>query len=819
MAHQNDSEEETRDDSSLPASLGDVPELFFDTATPDSCVLAVFHLLPSITSPEFSAALDRQIEIAEASVGIVTTELTTQVLQSQNAIFDVTSQFIDLNEHAIIASNFIESIRNQVTQIREQTLNPLVSVLTQIRDLRRDAKALTVLHFGHSLRSIYEVLNGPDLVWSAHTLIHAREFLANDSAVYDLGLLHNFVGIQFEALSEIQLPVPINLTVGELKRLSCVRDVLSEIEVYAKVYVQRIDARLIDLAHGFNQEEYALLVISYCVVCPEPPMARVLFEHFSMSIREQSLGYFETKSNDLPTLFRFMETGYTLLTSFKSFFEFHTTHDSISSIIDEVLRVVDLSLLEKLRGDQVLFGRVGKLVSGFEQYYGQLTHVVESNVLQFLSRLNCINLDPLSFIKLTRALHTFHELLNCVGIAEWINLTAQDFFTRYASVAMASVRSAVAADSWVPLPVDLEFVQFVCTLPLSESVFETAVDFDPCKMYASSSVVTLVRIIHSLVCLSLELDSEVCFTLVIHVSAYFVLLLLNAFCSPVPLIESGRLHQRFHRFFDPIFVQALEQFLKFIPPGNSLLDQKPPGSRMEAILMEMITATDGFALLRWYLQGIRRAIDLRAPPSLTGYLSSFFTSILTILLPQARINLSAINGRHFISLKKLKLELVASNWVVTELRIEHHDFTQSAGAAFQRLDKALATIQAPHAVSADIWAGAWLHVRAVLISAFGSVRLCNAFGRSLMTGDTRAVSTSFTRYAKREVDPGPILEFINAFFYSPAEFSTWIECAIPRYKAAYVANLVRTGLSGKLSQKDSKDLLAKIDAIVAAPGA
>jgi hypothetical protein len=85
-----------------------------------------------------------------------------------------------------------------------------------------------------------------------------------------------------------------------------------------------------------------------------------------------------------------------------------------------------------------------------------------------------------------------------------------------------------------------------------------------------------------------------------------------------------------------------------------------------------------------------------------------------------------------------------------------------------------------------------------------------------MSGDTRAVSASFSRVAKIDVDTGPVLDFINAFFYKPAEFSAWIETAIPRYKPSYVANLVRTGLSGKLSAKDTKDLLAKIDAIAAA---
>jgi hypothetical protein len=233
--------------------------------------------------------------------------------------------------------------------------------------------------------------------------------------------------------------------------------------------------------------------------------------------------------------------------------------------------------------------------------------------------------------------------------------------------------------------------------------------------------------------------------------------------------------------------------------------------------MEMITATEGLSLLRWYLRGIQRNIETRAASASAKLLSSFFTTMLSVALPTARINISAINGRHFFpAFKRLKLELKASNWVVDELRFEHHDFLQSAGSVFHWLGAALATIQAPQGVALDIWAGGWLHVRALLISAFGSVRKCNAFGRSLMSGDTRAVSICFARYAKFEVDAGPVLDFVNAFFYKPAEFSAWLDTAIPKYKPAYCANLVHTGLCVRLQQAEADSLLAKIDALAAA---
>jgi hypothetical protein len=82
----------------------------------------------------------------------------------------------------------------------------------------------------------------------------------------------------------------------------------------------------------------------------------------------------------------------------------------------------------------------------------------------------------------------------------------EGFFERSASVAMSSVKSAVASDSWVPLPVDPDFVQLVCIMPSDDPIFDASPDFDPLKASASLSV---VQIVHSLICLSVELESEI----------------------------------------------------------------------------------------------------------------------------------------------------------------------------------------------------------------------------------------------------------------------------------------------------------------------
>jgi hypothetical protein len=755
----------------------------------------------------FASALDRQIDIAETSVSIVVGELTSNVMQSQRAIFSATDQFITLNENALSATDCIQSMRSQVLNVRERTLNPILIVLGHIRDLRRDAKTATVLHFAQSLAQIYDVLQSGDLIWSAHTLTHALEFISRNDEVYEMVMLQKFIGIEFRPFPTIVSPIPISLKVGDLKRLSCILEILSEIESFPKTLMQKIDGRLVAVASNFQPAEYSILVVAYCIVHDDPPIPRVLFTHFSNVIRQQSLAYFETQSNDLQTLFRFMESSWSILSSFRMFLEFHSNNETFVSIIGELPSTIDLLLLDKLPSDRFVCNRVQKLAAGFQMYCDQLTHVAESNVLQFLSRLNCISLDALSFIRLTRALKTFNDFLNCAGLSDWISLTANEFFSRYSSVAFISIKSAIANDSWVPLPVESDFIALVQTMPSDTSVFTSGSDFDPGRAYASSSAVAAVRILHSLICLSFELDSEMCFNLIVQVSSYVIFCVLNAFCSPIPFFEGTRLNRKLVRYFEPQFSGALTQLMKF---QQALPDQKPPETRAPALLIEMITGTEGFALLKWYLRGIRQSVESRMEVDLTA----FFDTVLNIVLPSARSNLSGFNARHFLPLKKLKLELIAAVWIISDVQFEHHEFIAIASKGFQRLDQSLNTIQVSQAVAAEIWRGSWLYVRAILLSGFGSVRSCNAFGRSLMVGDTRAVSTSFVRFGKVEIDTTPILEFINAFFYKPIEFAAWIDTAIRRYKPAHLANLVRTGLNGKLSAKDSKDLLAKIDALV-----
>jgi hypothetical protein len=442
-----------------------------------------------------------------------------------------------------------------------------------------------------------------------------------------------------------------------------------------------------------------------------------------------------------------------------------------------------------------------------------LVHVAESNVLQFLSRLNCINLDALSFIRLTRALKQFNDLLNCPGLEEWIQITAAEFFARYSSVALTLVRNSVAADSWVPANVDPDFVELVGTMPSEEAIFKPEANASP---YASSSAVTTVRIVHSLVCLSLELNTDACFNLITQVSSYFTFCIFNTFCQPHPIVDNGHLNRKLIRYFDREFGRAAQLIFKLFLPAQGLTEQKKTEPRIEAQIMQMATATEGLSLLQWYLHGIKGYMERKSSPESAGRIGDFFASLLETVLPSARINLSSVNGRSFLPLKKLKLTIVASIWVVEEVQYEYHEFIVSTGSIFQRFDQSLSTIRLPQAATLDVWRGCWRHVTCVLISAFGSVRDCNPSGRSLMAGDTRALSKIFARCAKIEVDASLVLEFINAYFYKASDFSVWLDSALLTFKPGYLTNLVNTGLAGKYSQKDTSHLLAKIDAFVSA---
>lgn len=868
-------------------TLSDVPQLFYDSSSPESCILTILSELPPVFDETFDEALLKKIELAESSITIVAEHLTQDVLSSQQQIFDATDTFLSLNDNIFESSNFIHSIRDQVSNVREKTLSPILKILTYVRDLRRDTKALTVLHFIRCITLIFDALNSSNFVWASYTLLQIQYLLYKEKAIYTLDLFESFTGFTFASLPTniLSNDVPIQITVGELKKVKCIKNMISDIISFPPVLMAKMERQLLsDLSSQFDASKYSVIVVSYSLIHDHPPIARVLYENATKNIRQQSVAYFETKSNDLQTLFRFMESGCSIIENFNNFIKFHQNHQSFGSIVSELPIDIEVALLEKLPPDKDMHDKMKGIEGDFISYYTHLINVAESNVLQFLSRLKCTTLDALSFIQLVRALKEFNSFVKCNGLKDWISLTTEEFLKNYSSVSTTSVRKAVSSDSWVPTQTEESFIKLVQTMPSSNkngSTTTTAGNEDKSeifnfnnsyrdkafKAFASSSAITTVRVIHSLICLSMELDSDTCLNLILQVSIYFVTCVINIFCSPQQIfVESNTenvymINNNFRQFLQPEFANAVNQMLRILTDSTSSINNvssssgsfklkessssflslsssqsafQPSTSNLpnssEAQLMQMVTATDGLDLLLWYLNGIRENVLKRTKifketsfrNNASNYLAEranfFYKYVVDIVIPGFRKNIAALVMKNsgFLQIKNLKHQLQSSSWVVEEVTFEFHPFIVLAKKALDRLDQTLMNLQLKRNVMNDIYFGTWSYLAQEIISAFAAVKNCNGFGRSLMAADTKKIGEIFQSVAKIDPNTNLVLEYVNAFFFQVGEFSKWIETVPGRFKQKHIVALVKTGLNVKLSSNDSKALIAKIDSKYAA---
>lgn len=875
-------------------TLSDVPSLFYDSETPESCILTILSELPPIFDESFDEALLKKIELAESSITIVAENLTHDVLSSQQQIFDATNTFLSLNDNIFESSNFIHSIRDQVSNVRKKTLYPILNILTYVRDLRRDTKALTVLHFIRCITLIFDALNSSNFVWASYTLLQIQYLLYKEKAIYSLDLFESFTGFTFSPLPTNILSngIPVQITIGELKKVKCIKNMISDIISFPPVLMAKMDRMLItDLStnnsQNFEASKYSVIVVSYCLINEHPPIARVLYENATKNIRQQSVAYFETKSNDLQTLFRFMESACSIIENFNNFIKFHQEHQIFGSIVSELPIDIEVVLLEKLPPDKDMHEKIKGIEGDFITYYAHLTNVAESNVLQFLSRLKCTTLDALSFIQLVRALKQFNSFVKCNGLKDWISLTTDEFLKNYSSVSTSSVKKAVSIDSWVPTQTEEEFIKLVQTMPSTKTAqnnekekkdneeesnelfnFNNSYRDRAFNAFASSSAIQTVRVIHSLICLSMELDSDTCLNLIVQVAIYFVTCVMNIFSSPQQIfVESSienvyMINNSFIQFLQPEFANAVNQMLRILTDSTNSISnnsnvssssstfklkdsnvfsflsfsssqsafQHSSSSNLpnssEAQLMQMVTATDGLELLLWYLNGIRENVIKRSKivknrfnnNYLAERINIFYKYVVDIVIPGFRKNISALVMKNsgFLQIKNLKHQLQSSSWVVDEVTIEFHHFVALAKKALDRLDQTLMNLQLKRNVMNDIYFGTWSYLAQELISAFAAVKNCNGFGRSLMAADTKKIGEIFQSVAKIEANTNLVLEYVNAFFFQVNEFSKWIEKVPGRFKQKHIVALVKTGLNVKLSSNDSKALIAKIDSKYAA---
>ena len=791
--------------------LNEVPKFFFDSKTPDECVLSVLSQLPPIFDPSFFDSLNKQIEIAENSMEIVTEELTKKVSASQNEIFDATSRFISLQEEIKNSTDYISSMRSEINDVRERTLDPMVDIYTHIRDLRRDRLNLIALHFIKSMLLIDENLHSRQFIIAAHNYRCTKTMLDNEATIYNDSLFREFDSIVFPEF-DIDVSEDENtLTIGELKKLTCIQEILESIEAFPSTLGSSLAKEIESVSETFNEEKYAESIIAFCLITDSPPISKIIVDKYTSLLHDRAVAYFEALSDDLDTLFRFMDTNCALLTRFKAFTKFHHDHPEFTDIVKFIPTDIHIPIFDTSKINDI----IKTIENSFSDSYEHFCRTAESNVLQFLSRLNCMSLDALSFIRLSRGLREFSSILSCTGLKDWLTITSTEYLQRYTNVCISSCKSSVFNESWAPVTVERDLIKHIQTKPSDEQIFEFDEDVDPTKRYTSSSSIQTVRIIHSLVCLAQELDANECFSLIIQVSLSYFVTLFNNFCAPNPIIlvnESGqvRVNPKLARNVGHEFVDNVRIILRILK-HLSLSEQKPIESS-EAQLMQMIVGTEGLNLICWYLRGIRKyMVNYKLQEATHDKIVLAFNTLFNDLLPNVRPTLCAICAKNFLSLKQLKYQIIAQNWNVPEIVIECHNYCSIAKKSFEQLNKTLNSFQLAADTIKDIWKGSWIRVTNVLIRAFGSVRTCNSNGRSLMLGDTRAIAASFSNVSKCESDTTKIMEFVNAFFFTPQEYSKWLDKVITLYKPSYLINLTKTGLSCKISPKESKELVAKIE--------
>ncbi|EAY06326.1 hypothetical protein TVAG_065830 [Trichomonas vaginalis G3] len=787
-------------------TLEEVPRIFFDSSTPDDCVLSILSGLPPVFDEKFGEALDKQIKIAESSIGIVSEELTKHVYASQDSIFDATSRFLKLQEQVENSTRYISSIRSEITSVRENTLDPMINVYTHIRNLKRYNKNSKVVHFTKCLLLIDEILHSRQFITASYNYECIKNILNQDDLSYSPEIYDKFYAIGFPDFPTDVCGESDPLKIGELKKIGCISEILESIQQFPSNLETILTKELQELSETFDEQKYSEVIASYLFISESPPIAKMLVNIYTKLLHDRAYAYFEASSNDIDTLFRFMDTNCALLKKFQTFIQFHSDNSQITDIIDKINPDYIIPKIDGERFDNIL----SSILTGFHDNFNHFYSAAESSVLQFLSRINCKSLDALSFIKLVRGLKEFTSILTCEGIQDWLQITSSEYLQRYTSACIMSTRQAIASDSWAPVPIESDFLQHVQTVPCDEQIFEFPTDEEPTKRYTCSSAMQCVRIIHSLVCLSVELNKESCISLIINVSSTYVAGIINTFCSPYPLLTvsdgSVSFSQKLTRSFQNSFVENLKTTLRLI--GHLSLTEQRPVESAESHLMQMIVGTEGLKLLSWYLKGIKNYLNTIENEKVT----KFYDITVFQLLKQCRPNISAFCARNFMNIKQLKYQIIAADWNVQEITIEYHGFVSILKKSLENLSKTLLSFQLPRDVSDDIWRGTWMRICNVLIHAFGSVRVCNSNGRSLMIGDTRAAATIFTNMTKlTDIDYVDVLDYINAFFFNLTEFSSWLEKASLRYKSSYLVNLIRTGLSCKLSSKDMRDLLSKVE--------
>jgi len=789
-----------------------VPNVFFSALSSNECIVSVLKELPDGFSSGFTDSLKTSIDIAENSISVVSDELTKRVYATQNQIFSATNHFITLQELVLNSTDAINAMKKEIKEVRTNTLDPMLDIYNVIGESKKSYKNLVTLHFIRVMLLAEQAISSKNLVESALAYSIISQFLQDPSQEYNSSILRNlqiFNIPEFPSLSHIDsLP-----RIGELLDLKCLRAVFDHISSFPDSFIDLLNQEISDIALHFSSSRYSELLLSYCIISENPPVSKVILDFYTNKLHSDSIGYFESLCNDLETLFKFMETNLELLAHFRNFISYHEAHQTLTSVL--MLFSPELQHNSLVNCDTIR-NRLSSIQNSYSSAFDRFCHAAESSVIQFLSRINLTSLDALSFIKLSRSLKEFSSLLCSNGISEWIGIAFNDYLSKNSSVSISSSRALVSNDSWTPNPIDIDFIHHVQNFPRNSQnfCFISEDQVDPQKLFVPSSSMTIVRILHALICLAIESKSSTCIHTIINVISIYFLSIVSNFSFPFLLIATNDdnipfISSKILRKLDFPFYLALNSLLKYI--GTVSLPEQKPIESSESQLMQMITATEGLNLIKWYLKGIKGIIVAISKPE---HCEIIYTLFFDSLFPLVRVNLCSICSKNFLSLRTIKYQLISSDWNIEELRIEYHPFLSSIKKTFESLDKVLLSFQIQKHTMIEIWKGSWKRVSKVLISAFGAIRSCNGNGRSLMLGDTRAIASFFTSVSKIETDTSLIMEFINAFFFKPPELLKWAELSTKKIKPNYISNLIKTGLASKLSPKDIKEILTRFDSMI-----
>ena len=113
----------------LPPAFAQIPKYFFESPNPDNCVRHLLSLIPPVWDPNHREELKKQIELTEDSISLVTEELTSRVMKSQNEIFQATDHFVSLQQSVGSSSKHIQAMEENIARVRTKTLDPIVDVL------------------------------------------------------------------------------------------------------------------------------------------------------------------------------------------------------------------------------------------------------------------------------------------------------------------------------------------------------------------------------------------------------------------------------------------------------------------------------------------------------------------------------------------------------------------------------------------------------------------------------------------------------------------------------------------------------------------